>query len=149
MSWKSMMMAAAVASANPQLTQEHPDVTEITPVDAKAIRKLIRQQMDAFRSDDGGTAFALSSDAIRRTFRSPTRLLTLIKEKYPALVTSEQVGFGEFVITPDGIGILLDLMNEQQQAEQALYLVVRGWDGSWRVNGCMMLPNRQVAEKAA
>lgn len=144
MSWKSMLMATAVATANPDLAFKRPDVLEITDSDANDIRELIRKQLSAFRNGDTVTAFALSSDAIQSTFGTPDRLLELIKGKYPSLMTSDNVAFGEYVITPDGIGVVLEIEDADGVVSHALYLVVQEGPVSWKVNGCMILPNRGV-----
>ena len=139
MSWNSMLLATAIASSNPDLLEEAPDVAEITPADARAIRTVIRGQLLAFRRGDAREAYDACSEAIRETFRTPKALMTLVGERYPALADPRQVMFGGYAITPDGLGQLLEVVDGQGESHQALYLLVRDRHGRWRVNGCMLV----------
>jgi hypothetical protein len=134
-----MLLATAVASNNPDLLAEEPDVVEITAADARVIRTAIRGQLLAFRRGDEAGAYRACSRAIRDTFGTPKALMTLIRERYAPLTDTRQVVFGSYAITPDGIGQMLEVVDSEGVGHQALYLVVREEDGSWRVNGCMLI----------
>jgi hypothetical protein len=139
MSWNSMLLATAVASSNPALLVEAPDVAEITAADARMIRTLIRGQLLAFRRGDADGAYAVCSEAIQETFESAPTLMQLVTERYPALTDPRQVVFGSYAITPEGIGQMLEVVDGHGVAHQALYLVVRDAEGRWRINGCMLI----------
>lgn len=138
MSWRSMMMATAVANANPRLGGA--DVrAEITDGDLASIRDLLSAQLTAFRAGDGEVAFALSSPAIRDTFGSPERLLEVIRRRYAPLTDAHQVEFGEIVITPDGLAQVIVVLDGTGDLHHAVYLLDR-LDGRWITNGCLMAP---------
>ena len=138
MSWKSMMMAAAVAKANPDLGDAE-DIAEVTEEDAVAIRMLIRKQLVAFSTSDVMGAWSLCSQPIRETFRTPERMFEVIRSRYPALAAPREVAFGGFRITPEGLAQTFQVVDDQGVAHHGLYLVRRE-EGAWRVNGAMLLP---------
>lgn len=148
MTWRSMLMATAVASADPVLAVGAPNVTEVTDGDVLQIRRLVRDQLAAFRAGDSGVAFDMCTDTIRETFGSAVELMSTISSNYPALVAPRQVHFGEFVITPDGLAVLLFLVGTDLVTREALYLVQQDERGCWRVNGCMMTDEEQAAVAA-
>ncbi len=146
MSWKSMLMATAVASADPELSADAPDSAEVTDRDSRRIRRLVRDQLSAFREGDSGKAFGLCTEAIRETFGSAAQLTDTIQRNYPALVDPRQVLFGDYIITPDGLAVLLQLVGRDLVSRDALYLVQRDLGGIWRINGCMMAPEPAIGE---
>jgi hypothetical protein len=147
MSWKSMLMATAVAAAEPDLVDEDVEVIEITDVEARMIRMMIRDQLAAFRAGDAERAWRFASEGIRSTFVEPERLLSLIRQKYAPLTNLKQLVFGEWSITPDGVGIALEVLDQQYRRHRITYLVVRESDG-WKVNGAVSADPEAVAEAA-
>lgn len=144
MSWRSMLMAMAVAEADPSLGDDG-TATEITPADADAIRSVIRTQMAAFRAGDAERAWALSSAGIRQAFQTADRLLRVVREKYGPLATPKQVFFGEISITPDGLGQVMEVIGQDGRTHHALYIVEQDDGGVWKVNGCLLIARREAA----
>ena len=147
MSWKSMLLATAMVAENTEEDGSHTDSMEVTEPDARMIRMIIREQLAAFRAGDAQRAWRVASEGIRETFQQPERLLTLIRTKYAPLTNLRQVMFGEWSLTPDGLGIVLDIVDQQYRRHQVMYLVVREADG-WRVNGAVVADPEARAEAA-
>lgn len=145
MSWKSMLMAAAVASVD---EEEEFELEVITEHDAAEIRMIIREQLAAFRAGDAPRAWRLSSDAIHQTFTEPDRLLAVIRTKYEPLLRLKQLTFGDWQITPDGVGLELEVVDDKLRRHHVLYLVVRDDRHAWKVNGAVIVPQRELAEAA-
>ncbi|HMV68600.1 MAG TPA: DUF4864 domain-containing protein [Myxococcota bacterium] len=144
MSWKSMLMAtAAVASEDEEFELE-----VITEHDAAEIRMIIREQIAAFRAGDGPRAWRLSSDAIHQTFGDPDRLLALIRARYEPLLRLRQLTFGEWQITPDGVGLQLEVVDDTMGVHHVVYLLVRDERHAWKVNGALLEPRRELADAA-
>lgn len=142
MSWKSMLMAAAVATGE---EDEEFELEVITEHDASEIRALIRDQIAAFRAGDAARAWRLSSDAIHQTFGEPERLLAVIRGKYEPILRLRQITFGDWQITPDGVGLELDVVDDSLRRHHILYLVVRDEKYAWKVNGAVIVPERELA----
>lgn len=146
MSWKSMLMAMAIASNEDEVSL--PAYTEITDADAEAIRVLINKQLTAFREGDAQGAYELSSAAIRQTFSSPSKLMQIIRAHYPSLADPRRAWFGDYTMTPDGIGQLVRVADASGTHTHLVYLVVKEADGSWRINGCVALREESAAMAA-
>ncbi|HWA45231.1 MAG TPA: DUF4864 domain-containing protein [Hypericibacter adhaerens] len=110
----------------------------LAPADATAIRQVIEDQIDAFRHDDGVTAFGFASPAIQQKFQNPNNFMAMVRSGYPQVYRPRTVEFEELsveemgpaqnvlVVGPDGIPVLM------------IYLMQKQPDGSWRINGVYM-----------
>jgi hypothetical protein len=147
MSWNAMLTALAVVSSDPRLGKDGSFV-EITEGDAAQIRAMIRAQLAAFRTGNAEQAFALSSPDIRATFEQPQKLLAVVHANYAPLADPHQVFFGELVITPDGLGQVLELVDGSGCSHHALYLVDRDARGCWLAHGCMITAAPELRDGA-
>jgi len=107
----------------------------LAPADAVAIREVIQNQIEAFRRDDGATAFGYASPMIQEKFGDPGNFMNMVRSGYPQVYRPKTVEFEELsveevgpvqnvlVVGPDGVPVL------------AIYLMQRQPDGSWRING--------------
>jgi len=123
------------APALPALAEEG---AALPPADAAAIRKVIEDQIAAFRSDDGTRAFSYASPVIQDRFRTPENFMEMVRTAYPqvyrprglefhGLADSQQGPIQEVIVTgPDGVPVM------------ALYVMERQPDGSWKINGCYL-----------
>ena len=107
----------------------------LAAADANAIRQVIESQIDAFRHDDGTTAFGFASPSIQQKFGDAGNFMNMVRNGYPQVYRPKTVEFEELsvedmgpvqnvlVVGPDGIPVM------------AIYLMQRQPDGSWRING--------------
>jgi len=145
MSWRSMLMATAVASADPELEDGGEDSVEITDEEARGIRMLVREQVAAFRSGNADRAWALCSRHIQETFRTPAKLMELIRRKYQPLVEPAALAFGPWTLTPEGLGLLVDVRDQDDEQHRALFLVVKERGQGWRINGALLVQGTEEA----
>lgn len=140
MTWSSMLMATAVASADPTLSAGHRDTLEVTDADAAAIRTAVRRQLGALRRGDAATAYALCSPSVREQVEDADAFLEAVVDTYPALAAARQLVFGTFHITPDGLGVVAQLVDTDGVHHAGYFLVVRDAeaDEGWSVDGCML-----------
>ncbi len=113
---------------------------EVSPADQQAIRKVIQSQIEAFRRDDAAAAFALASPGIQERFGSAALFIEMVRSAYEPVYRPRQFRFLEtarvegqvvqkvILIGPDGLAVL------------ALYPMVRLKDGTWRTDGCYLVP---------
>jgi hypothetical protein len=150
MSWRSMLMATAVAAANPELEEGAPDAVEITQEDARDIRMMVREQLAAFRGGDAARAWRLCSRNIHQAFERPEKLMELIRARYHALIDPIGLSFGAWTLTPEGLGLLLDVRSAEGEVHRALFLVVKEREVGWRINGALLVggPEEALAEAA-
>ena len=108
--------------------------------DRAAIRAVIEAQLAAFARDDAEAAFAFAAPAIQAKFGDAETFLAMVRAAYRpvwrpaetrfrALETSGARPVQEvFIVGPDGAAWI------------ALYPMVRGPGGAWRIAGCVLAP---------
>ena len=108
------------------------------------MRDVIQGQMDAFRRDDGQTAFSFASPDIRRMFQTPEIFMSMVRQGYAPVYRPREVEFREvverdgkvvqrvYVVGPDGVPVI------------ALYIMERQSNGSWKIGGCTLLKSDDV-----
>ncbi len=108
--------------------------------DKVAIRKVIEEQLGAFRRDDAEAAFAQASPNIQAMFQTPDRFMSMVRGGYQPVYRPRQVEFRDiididgtptqkvFIIGPDGAPFM------------ALYPMEQQADGTWKISGCYLVP---------
>ncbi len=114
--------------------------SSVPPGEQDEIRQVIRAQIEAFQRDDAPAAFALASPSIQERFGTPDNFLRMVQTSYQAVYRPRHYRFLELtqadevwvqkviVIGPDGLAVM------------ALYPMVRMPDGTWRTDGCALVP---------
>ena len=104
------------------------------------LRQVIEAQLDAFAADDGIAAFSFASPGIRRQFGSPDHFLAMVRQAYPVVYRPSSVSFlapreaGGAVYQP------VRLADGNSRLWVALYRMQRQADGTWRIDGCELIP---------
>jgi hypothetical protein len=116
------------------------DARPVDPNLQAEFRRIIETQIEAFRHDDGETAFAQASPAIRERLGTAEKFMEMVRNTYepvyrprdyefePALAFPDRTAQPVRFIGPDGRGVLGVYYMEQQP------------DGSWRIGGVYLLP---------
>jgi DNA-binding transcriptional LysR family regulator len=134
----TLLLLTVLVWATPSLAQ---DVAPY-PVDATDrldIREVIARQLEAFRRDDGDAAFAFASPGIQAIFRDPETFMAMVRAGYGPVYRPHEVEFRDIVgyrgqptqrvllVGPDNVPVV------------AYYLMERQPDGSWRIDGCILM----------
>lgn len=131
------LVGAALGGAGAAFAQaEGPDA----PADAQAIRDVIRSQIEAFRRDDGEAAFALASPAIRARFGTAENFMRMVRDGYPPVYRPRAYRFLELSLRDGHPLQKLALIGPDGFAVLAIYPMVKLEDGSWRTDGCYLMP---------
>ena len=110
----------------------------ISDADAKAVRRVIEAQLDAFRHDDAKRAFSYAAAGIRDMFGSAESFLEMVRTSYAVVYRPRNVVFeppervGADVVQP------VIMTDADGRGWIALYPMRREKDGSWRINGCSL-----------
>ena len=116
----------------------------VTAADRAAVQDVIRQQMDAFRRDDGQMAFSFATPDIRRMFQTPEVFMSMVRQGYAPVYRPREVEFRDviardgkvvqrvYVVGPDGVPVI------------ALYTMERQSNGVWKIGGCTLLKSDDV-----
>lgn len=112
---------------------------DMSRADQAAIQDVIARQIEAFRQDDGGTAFGFASPSIQDQFGNPDRFLDMVRRAYPAVHRPRVFDFTG-LLTGDGTVVQqVELIGPNGEAELALYSMERDTAGLWRISGCVLV----------
>jgi hypothetical protein len=112
---------------------------------AEAIRKVISDQIAAFRADDLGAAFDFASPAIRDMFGDPDRFGRMVREGYPMVWRPSRFRFSG-LDERDGRLVQGVLVTDQAGALHVLEYEMIPGAGGWRINGVTV---RQAGDAGA
>jgi hypothetical protein len=110
------------------------------PADAQEFRRIISEQLEAFRADDGARAYSFAAPEIKRLFPSVDIFMSMVRNGYRPVYRSSEVEFGEIITDPLGRPAQrVGLTGPDGKRYEALYSMERQPDGSWRIIGCTLL----------
>ena len=109
-----------------------------SPADAAAIRAVIESQLAAFQRDDGEEAFAYASPQIRERFATAANFMRMVREGYAAVYRPRDTAFGALAADGEHLVQRVLLIGPDGRPVDALYIIEREADGSWRIAGCIL-----------
>lgn len=112
--------------------------------DRAAILGVIRHQLDAFRADDAGAAFADASPGIQGLFGDPAHFMAMVKSGYPMVYRPRAANFGALVEIDGRTVQQVTLVGQDGRPTLALYYMQRQPDGSWKIDGCQLTESPEV-----
>lgn len=107
--------------------------------DRGAIRAVIGQQLEAFRRDDGKTAFSFASPMIRSMFGTPEVFMEMVRQSYRPVYRPREVRFDALITWRGKPTQRVILVGPDQKVVIALYEMQRQPNGEWKINGCYLL----------
>ncbi len=137
-----LLALAAAALSAPSLARA--DDAPLAASDRAAIRKVIEDQIAAFRRDDGETAFGFASPGIRDQFGSADNFMDMVKSGYAPVYRPKKVDFGALEVDSGTILQHVFLVGPDGQLVEAIYFMEREADGSWRISGCVLTQSDQT-----
>ena len=113
------------------------DLAALPPADREAIRGVIQHQLDAFRADDAGSAFADASPGIQGMFGDPGHFMAMVKSGYPMVYRPRAATFGGLAEIGGRLVQKVRLVGPDGVPSVALYYMEREADG-WKIDGCQL-----------
>jgi ketosteroid isomerase-like protein len=123
--------AAGVARAAPPT---------IGDADREAIRRVVAEQLSAFKRNDGAAAFAHAAPSIRALFGTPESFMHMVAQSYAPIHRPRSWSFGELEIVAGEYTQHVTVVGADGTAATAFYLMARQDDGSWKILGCILVP---------
>jgi hypothetical protein len=111
---------------------------DVSAEDARAIRAVITEQLDAFARDDGARAFSLATSGIRERFGTPETFMAMVRTGYPVVYRPQSVQFEPPAVVDGEVIQPVRMTDADGQAWIAFYPMQRQADGAWRINGCQL-----------
>ncbi len=101
---------------------------------------VIKSQIEAFQRDDGQAAFAFASPDLQDQFGTPDAFLNKFSTTYKAVYRPRSVTFLNLAFSRGRLVQRVLLLGPEGRAVVALFPMVRMSDGSWRIDGCVLVP---------
>ena len=101
---------------------------------------VIRDQLAAFQRDDGRAAFSIASPDLQDQFGTPEAYLAKIASTYKAVYRPKSVTFLNLAFSRGRLVQRVLLVDPDGTPVVALFPMVRMTDGSWRIDGCVLVP---------
>ena len=105
----------------------------------QAVRALIERQLDAFAHDDAAGAYALAAPGLKTVFSDPDIFMQMVRTGYAPVYRHRSVEFGETDVQGDNVSQILTIVDNDNIVWKALYKLARQPDGSWLINGCVLI----------
>jgi hypothetical protein len=115
---------------------------EAAPPDAQAV---VVRQLQAFERDDAAQAWSYAAPEVREKFVSAANFLGAVREKYGPIYRHRSVDFGPAARKGDEVGMVVTLVDRDNEVWSALFVVSRQADGQWKTAGCLLAKAPQAS----
>lgn len=122
------VLAAGVARAD-----------DIPAADQSAMQAIVSDQIAAFGHDDAATAYGFASPAIRSVFTTPDAFMAMVKNGYGAIYRPRSVAMGTLAESEAGPVQTVYVTGADGQSWVALYTFQKQPDGTWKINGVLVV----------
>jgi len=110
--------------------------------EARAIRKVVEAQLDAFAADDAERAFSYASPSIRAQLGDAKNFMAMVRGGYPMVLRPATVSFF-LAQSVDGAKTMVSqpvhLRDRDGRLWLATYVLERQAGVGWRINGCVVV----------
>jgi hypothetical protein len=124
------------------LVTPHAFADEVAPVDAQAV---VADQLSAFERDDAAGAWKLASPEVQQKFATPTAFIGVVKSKYGPIARHRSVDFGPAARKGDEVGMVVTIVDADNEVWSALFLLSKQQDGGWKTTGCLLAKAPQTS----
>ena len=112
----------------------------LTPQVQTAFEAVISGQMEAFKKDDGKTAFSFAAPFVQGIFQNPETFMSMVKKGYAPIYKNSKYSFGPMVNDSTGRPIQHVMITATDgKRYEAIYVMQQQADGSWKIAGVQMV----------
>ncbi|MDQ0469192.1 DUF4864 domain-containing protein [Labrys wisconsinensis] len=110
-----------------------------TEADTAAVQGVIRNQLEAFKRDDGAAAYAYAAPNIQRIFPTAEAFMAMVRGVYQPVYRPRQYSFGALE-SRDGVLVqAVEIVDADGQIWTAVYTLEHEPDGSWKITACHLV----------
>ncbi len=109
------------------------------PAAGHAIDQAILSQWQAIRASDAAGGFAFASPRLREMYGTPDQFFAMVEAGYRPVLQAERLEFLRFVEFRGYLTREVRLTEPSGGSQDALYMMTRLADGSWRIAGCVLM----------
>ena len=108
--------------------------------DQSAFQAVISGQLEAFKKDDGQTAYSFAAPIVKGIFPSAEIFMGMVKRGYEPIYKNSKYVFGD--LATDSLGrpaqhVIITATNGKRY--EAVYAMQQQPDGSWKIAGVQMV----------
>jgi hypothetical protein len=115
---------------------------EPPPPDA---RDVVADQLNAFERDDASAAWKLAAPEMQERFGSAANFIDIVRLKYGPIHTHRSVDFGPSMRQGDQVGMVVTIVDNDNDVWSALFLLSKQGDGAWRTADCLLTKAAQTS----
>ena len=138
----ALVLALAVITGMPKSGAGQ---TATDAADRAAIEDIIRDQVAAFKRDDGTTAFSYASPNIQSIFGTAEVFMRMVRQGYQPVYRPQVFEFRELVMVGLALTQKVFVIGPDGLPYHAPYIMERQADGSWRIDGCYLTQSSDEA----
>lgn len=108
--------------------------------DTADFQRIITEQIDAFRADDGVRAYSYAAPMIQQVFPTPETFMAMVRQGYRPVYRPQSFRFGD--AGEDSAGRptqRVTIAGPDGKTYEALYTFQKQPDGTWKISGCQLL----------
>ena len=112
--------------------------------DVAAAQKIIRAQEQAFGRNDAAAAYSHAAPLIQQIFPQAEIFLQMVQQTYPPVYRHKSFEFGEARAAGGQIAQRVHIVDDNDEAWEALYTLEQQPDGSLKITGCSLMKAGQA-----
>ena len=115
---------------------------QLTALDQKNIRTVVKGQMAAFAKDDASKAFSYAAPNVRQAVGSAAGFMILVRRDYPMVYRPASSAFLQAESVSGEVLQRVQLTDASGNSWLAIYSLEQQKDKSWRITGCSVQENK-------
>ena len=100
-------------------------------------KKIISQQLEAFKVNDASKAYSFAAPFIKMKFEDPESFMSMVKDNYEPISNAKDFYFLKFKINNGNIYHQLQVISKSNQSYMATYSLIFIED-EWKISGCAL-----------
>ncbi len=122
------------------LFRQEATAQSLSDADRNSFQSIITGQIEAFRADDGETAYSYAAPLIRQIFPNPEMFMGMVRKGYLPVYRPQSYRFGEAGFSASGRPTQrVMLVGPDGLTYMAIYTFEQQPDGTWQINGCAIV----------
>jgi Domain of unknown function (DUF4864) len=106
--------------------------------DLETAQSIIRSQEHAIVNDDSATAYSFAGPPITSMYRNATVFMYMVQKGYAPIYRHKSFELGQAKSSEDKISQEVHVVDADGVAWEALYVLERQTDGSWKIVSCVL-----------
>jgi len=100
-------------------------------------KKIISQQLEAFKVNDASKAYSFAAPFIKMRFEDPESFMSMVKDNYEPISNAKDFYFLKFKINNGNIYHQLQVISKSNRSYMATYSLIFIED-EWKISGCAL-----------